>query len=136
MKKDLFSGDFKLITSTIHELNLLDKNLYYELNVKNEIRYTPLHCAIFSRNFDAVYTLVQNGADVNTKCFGTPCIHLALTIAMLPDGYSFGLNCFQLFLENVHNVTDKVNKKKKHLINFINYYTFFIRMTKVIIFFI
>jgi ankyrin repeat protein len=110
MKSDLFSGNFELITNCINVLDSLGRSLYHELNIKNEVRYTPLHCAIFSRNYDAVAVLVQNGADVNTKCFGTPCIHLALTIAMLPDGYEFGLNCFNLFLEHIDNLTDKVIK--------------------------
>lgn len=62
------------------------------------------------RNLDMVKLLIQSGADVNIKCCGTPCLHLALVSSLLPEGREFGMDCFaHLLLENSTNLYVKVN---------------------------
>ncbi len=69
------------------------------VNRRNEHRYSPLHLAIFARNIDAFKKLIAAGADINAKCHGTPCLHLALFTVTLPDGSRFGNECFTLLSE-------------------------------------
>lgn len=61
------------------------------------------------RNLDMVKLLLKFGADVNTKCCGTPSVHLALFSAVLPDGKDFGLQCFHVLVENSANLQLKVS---------------------------
>ena len=53
------------------------------------------------RNFTSIQYLSELGADVNLKCFGTPCLHLILTAAALPHGKQFGMKAFSLLLSQV-----------------------------------
>ena len=82
------------------QLPIEEDSLHLLLNRRNVDRYTPLHCAIFSRNLDAVKVLIKHGADIDLKCHGTPNIHLALSVATLPGAKNFGLDCFHLFVKH------------------------------------
>eukprot|EP00605_Chrysophyceae_sp_TOSAG23-4_P001405 GSChrysophyteH1.ASY1.ANO1.1527.1 assembled CDS len=75
-------------------------NYFLILNRRNVDRYSPLHCAIFARNMDACRVLLKYGADINMKCHGTPCLHLALSTAVLPDAKEFGLELFELLISH------------------------------------
>lgn len=66
---------------------------------RNAQRYCLLHTAIFSRSLSLVRTLVAHGADVNIKCHGSSCLHLALAVYLLPGGEEFGLECLRLLLQ-------------------------------------
>ena len=70
------------------------------------------------RNLDLVKLLIRFGADVNTKCCGTPSLHLALFTTMLPEGKDFGLQCFDVLLQNSANILLKVGITKKECICF------------------
>jgi len=82
------------------QLPIEEENLHLLLNRRNVDRYTPLHCAIFARNLDAVKVLIKHGADVDLKCHGTPNLHLALSSATLPGAKNFGLECFHLLVKH------------------------------------
>lgn len=84
-----------------------NSRLQYMINVRNDLKYTPLHVAIFQRSIETVELLIQHGADVNAKCFITPPLHLALTTALLPEGRDFGLECFELLINSGANVLAK-----------------------------
>lgn len=64
------------------------------LNTRNKSKYSLLHVAIFSRNKDVFDFLVENGANVNTPCHGTPPMHLLLHIRCLPHGVEFADHCW------------------------------------------
>jgi hypothetical protein len=51
--------------------------------------------SLLQSNIDAVRVLLQCGADVNAKCHGTPVLQLAIRTAAQPEGYYFGMQCFQ-----------------------------------------
>lgn len=95
----------------------------YVVNSKNSDKYTPLHVAIFARlkkifcfssfssclnilffirNWKAVELLIENDADINAKCYGTPPAILALQAATVADGKEFGLNVFQRIIQHPH----------------------------------
>jgi hypothetical protein len=113
-------------------------DLSYVVDLRNELRYTPLHTAIFARyaflpmstryflsslkllefapffvsmylrNIDAVRTLIKFGADGDLKCHGTPPIHLVLATSILPDGLEFSKACLSVLLQNNVNPLAKV----------------------------
>lgn len=73
------------------------------VNTKNDHKYSPLHCSIFSRsslclhcdhwhsltplrNLDTFSCLVELGCDVNAKCHGSSPLHLLIATATLPNG--------------------------------------------------
>jgi acetoin utilization deacetylase AcuC-like enzyme len=62
-----------------------DPNATHHLNERNDMRYTPLHCAIFAQNFDTFDLLITEGADINSKCHGSPPIHLVVAAFGLPS---------------------------------------------------
>lgn len=67
------------------------------------MRYLSNH-----RNIDAVRTLIDFGADVNLKCQGMPCTHLALFTSIQPGGEEFGFECFKLLLNHGASMSAKV----------------------------
>jgi ankyrin repeat protein len=88
---------------------VLEENEYlvrYQLNRRNGLRYTALHTSIFSRNLNSLIALVDLGCDVNLKCFGTPCLHIALGVSALPGGLDFGLAAFAYLLPH-SDITSK-----------------------------
>jgi ankyrin repeat protein len=105
MSEEIFSlvqGDcsYEDLEGFLTQLPIEEDSLHLLLNRRNVDRYTPLHCAIFSRNLDAVKVLIKHGADIDLKCHGTPNIHLALSVATLPGAKNFGLECFHLFVKH------------------------------------
>lgn len=50
------------------------------------------------RNSNAVKVLIDFGADVNTKCHGTPATHLLLNMVALPHTEDFALKSLKLLL--------------------------------------
>ena len=81
----------------------LDSTINFLLNRRDDKKYTLLHSAIFARKLDIVQVLLEVGrVDVNLKCHGTPPLHLAISVAALPDGYEFGIACFELLLNNIN----------------------------------
>ena len=82
-------------------------SMHFLINRRDQDRYTPLHRAVFTRNFDCVKVLCQYGADVNIKCHGTPVLHLALNTAVLPGSRDFGMALFRLLLEKEADVLAK-----------------------------
>eukprot|EP00602_Paraphysomonas_sp_CaronLab_P002589 CAMPEP_0185019948 /NCGR_PEP_ID=MMETSP1103-20130426/2532_1 /TAXON_ID=36769 /ORGANISM="Paraphysomonas bandaiensis, Strain Caron Lab Isolate" /LENGTH=895 /DNA_ID=CAMNT_0027550535 /DNA_START=54 /DNA_END=2741 /DNA_ORIENTATION=- len=63
------------------------------INRRNELKYSALHCAIFARNLETFTFIVESGGDINMKCHGTPPLHLAISTAILPGGFDFGISC-------------------------------------------
>ena len=59
--------------------------------------FLPPFVSNFS-NFDSIKALVDMGADVDIKCFGTPLLHLILGIGALPEGLEFGMKAFGFLL--------------------------------------
>ena len=59
------------------------------MNKKDELKYTALHRAVFSRNIDSFKFLLTKGCDVNMKCNGTPLLHLVLSTSLLPEVISY-----------------------------------------------
>ena len=98
----MIKGDcsYEDLQGFLTQLPIEEENLHLLLNRRNVDRYTPLHCAIFARNLDAVKVLIKHGADIDLKCHGTPNLHLALSIATLPGAKNFGLDCFHLFVKH------------------------------------
>lgn len=43
--------------------------------------------------------MLDYGVDVNTKCHGTPLLHLALYTIGLPNGQEFGKECFNYMFQ-------------------------------------
>jgi acetoin utilization deacetylase AcuC-like enzyme/ankyrin repeat protein len=113
MSEEVFSlikagSSFDELESYLTSLPIDHENLHLILNRRNVDRYTPFHCAIFARNMDACRVLLKYGADINLKCHGSPCLHLALSTAMLPNGgYNFGIDLFNLLLDNNVDCTAK-----------------------------
>lgn len=56
-----------------------------------------------------VKLLIQFGADLDVKCCGTPCLHLALISSLLPECHEFGMSCFLHLLEVSSNLSVKVS---------------------------
>ena len=82
--------------------------LRHVLGRRDDKKYTILQNAIFGRNLAVLPGLLAAGCDVNAKCFGTPCIHIAVSVAALPDGYDFGMAALKLLLgESYANVLAK-----------------------------
>ena len=77
-----------------------NNELTFLLNKRNSSKYAPIHTAIFARNTEALKILVEHGADINIKCHGTPCIHLILASAILPDSHDKMMQCFEYLLSN------------------------------------
>ena len=48
---------------------------------------------------EIVKEICEAQVDVNYKCQGTPCLHLALFAMALPNGFEFGRDCFNLLME-------------------------------------
>lgn len=67
----------------------------------NVILYSYIYLVFLLRNYASIEALAELGADVNLKCFGTPCLHLVLTAAALPDGRHFGMKAFDFLLPQV-----------------------------------
>lgn len=76
-----------------------DPTLENIVNNRDELRRTWLHSAIFQRSLEALEILLLFGADCNMKCHGTPCLHLILSVAVLPGGEEFGPRAFSLVLD-------------------------------------
>ena len=74
--------------------------LAFVLNKRNALKYAPIHTAIFSRNVEAFMLLIEYGADINLKCHGSPCMHLILATAILPDSHEKMMKCFEYILSN------------------------------------
>lgn len=81
--------------------------------------------SVFFRNIGAFKALVEFGADVNTKCHGTPPLHLIIRTMAQPAGYEFGLECLNLLLKS-----EEINLLAKddntfsilHLLTFFNFH--------------
>lgn len=52
------------------------------------------------RNFLSLKALVDLGADVNLKCYGTPPLHIVLGLAAMPNGLDFGSKSFSYLLQH------------------------------------
>ncbi len=106
LKANDFNGVAALLKyySDVDPTNSEESAVQVLVNRRNDQKYTALHIAIFSRNLAAVKLLVEYGADINAKCHGIPCIHLALSSAVLPQGGVFGRECFSYFKD--HPSTD------------------------------
>jgi len=74
--------------------------LGFMLNKRNSLKYAAIHTAIFARNIDALFILVEYGADVNIKCHGNPCMHLVLASAVLPGCHDKMMQCFEYLINN------------------------------------
>ncbi len=77
-----------------------DDTINYLLSRRDDKKYSLLHNTLFARNLTCLEALLELGIDVNLKCHGTPPIHIALSIAALPDGYEFGLSALKLLLDH------------------------------------
>ena len=112
MSEEIFSliqGDCsaKELEAYLAQLPLDVDSLHILLNRRNKDKYTPLHCALFARNLDAMKILIKHRADIDLKCHGTPCLHLALTIATLPGARNFGIEAFNLLVKHDADCTAK-----------------------------
>ena len=95
------------LSEFLAQFPLDQESMQFLINRRDKDRYTPLHRAVFTRNMDCVKVLCQYGADVNIKCHGTPILHLALSISVLPGGQEFGMELFRLLLEKEADVLAK-----------------------------
>ena len=51
-------------------------SLNLDINSRNKLGRTPLHCAILRRNFDVAYIHVEHGCDINAQDIdGNTCLH-------------------------------------------------------------
>ena len=90
----------KQIIEHIRGLENSDSLILAMVNKKDYQKYSPVHIAIFSRNFCLLELLLQSGADVNAKCHGTPIIHLITTTFSLPNGAEFVKHCYPYILNH------------------------------------
>ncbi len=58
-----------------------------------------LSTAVFSRDIVYLKQLIDEGSDVNSKCHGTPLIHLIVTTAALPNGLVFADEAIKFLIE-------------------------------------
>jgi ankyrin repeat protein len=94
------------------------------INTKNDNKYSPLHCSIFSRSFFAssatsltflrnteIFSyLIDKGCDVNSKCHGSSPLHLLIATAILPNGgEEFGLSCASALISAGCDLLSKVS---------------------------
>lgn len=71
--------------------------------------FSSLFCFVLSnRNLEVFSTLIEFGSDVNSKCHGTPPLHLSIVTATLPSGYEFGLTCALKLIAEGCDLTAKV----------------------------
>lgn len=100
-------GSASELEDFLAQFQLDRESLQFLVNRRDQDRYTPLHHAIFRGKLPMMEVLVANGGDVNTKCHGTPSLHLALTSAVLPGNTEFGIKAVTLLLENGADLTAK-----------------------------
>lgn len=94
-------------------INLKNEQKYSPLHISIFARYfTSLHFLFFflssfsshftsnffsllfkKRNLETFTALIEFGSDINSKCHGTPPLHLSIVMTTLPGGYEFGITC-------------------------------------------
>ena len=73
------------------------QNILVDVDTPDDEGCTPLHCALFSRNIDAVRACIDGGADVGIGCEGSPVAHLSVCAGAV-GAPSFAANALSLVL--------------------------------------
>lgn len=83
----------------------------FVMNKRDELKYTALHRAVFSRNLAAFSFLVGKGCEVNLKCHGTPLLHLLLATRLLPEGDIFANEAIKVLLQSSDKISYDIQAK-------------------------
>jgi len=71
----------------------------YDLDERDEDENTPIHVAIHSHKLDCVRLLLSAGANVHKRSDGSSPIHLAISMAAIPQHSNFAADCLSLLRE-------------------------------------